>query len=109
MARRSVHYAHLRRHTVAVKKGDRVRTGQVLARVGNSGNTNGAHLHFHVSDAPTFEDSEGLPFVFESFEAQGETTAARALGAEESPPSPGVAPDRRHRQLPLHGAVIRFP
>jgi hypothetical protein len=104
-----VHYAHLQRNSVAVKPGQRVRRGQVLGRVGTSGNANGPHLHLHVSDAPTFENSEGLPFVFESFEVLGETSAARAIGAERSVEPFRFTPARRRRELPLHGVVIRFP
>ena len=32
--------------------GQRVRSGQMLARVGNSGQSGGAHLHFQLSDGP---------------------------------------------------------
>jgi hypothetical protein len=60
-----VHYAHLKPNSVAVTPGQQVRRGQVLGRLGNSGNTNGPHLHFHVSDAASFENSEGLPFVID--------------------------------------------
>ena len=45
--------AHLRHGSVAVKVGDRVRTGQLLGRCGNSGNTSEPHVHFHVQDGPT--------------------------------------------------------
>lgn len=37
-------YAHLSRVDVLV--GDRVRRGEMIGRVGNSGNSTGAHLHF---------------------------------------------------------------
>ena len=103
-----VHYAHLQRNSVTVKIGDRVRRGQVLGRVGSSGNSNAAHLHLQLADAATFQ-AEGLPFVLESFELLGETTAARAIGAEPDSPPASFAPARRQRELPLHGAVIRFP
>jgi peptidase M23-like protein len=41
-------YAHLRRHSVAVRPGDTVRRGQVIGRVGMSGETEFPHLHFEV-------------------------------------------------------------
>ena len=45
-------YEHLKRGSVAVKAGDRVKSGQVIGRLGNSGSSSiGPHLHFHVADA----------------------------------------------------------
>jgi len=41
----SVLYAHLKKGSVKVKKGDRVKQGQVLGHVGNSGNSLSPHLH----------------------------------------------------------------
>jgi murein DD-endopeptidase MepM/ murein hydrolase activator NlpD len=48
-----------------VKEGDRVKRGQVLGLLGNSGNSTAPHLHFHVCDsAPVVAlASEGLPYV----------------------------------------------
>ncbi len=43
--------AHLRSGTVRVDPGDRVRRGQVIGRVGNSGNSSEPHLHYHLQDA----------------------------------------------------------
>lgn len=43
-------YAHLKYGTVAVKKGEKVTKGQVLGYMGNTGYSNGAHLHFEVRD-----------------------------------------------------------
>lgn len=41
-------YAHLKYGTVAVSKGQRVTRGQVLGYMGNTGYSNGAHLHWEV-------------------------------------------------------------
>src|SRR5581483_10312993 len=41
-------YAHLRRHSVAVRAGDAVRRGQAIGLVGMSGATEFPHLHFEV-------------------------------------------------------------
>ena len=51
-----------------MKVGEKVQRGQVLGLVGNSGNSTEPHLHFHVSDANSPLTSEGLPYVFDSFE-----------------------------------------
>ena len=47
-------YAHLRQGSAVVKKGDRVKAGQMLARVGNSGASGVPHLHFAMTDADGF-------------------------------------------------------
>lgn len=52
---------HLREGTVRVRPGDRVRDGQPLGRVGNSGNSSEPHLHFHVQDTPVLFSGTGLP------------------------------------------------
>lgn len=103
-----VFYAHLQEGTVSVRRGDRVRRGQALGRVGNSGSSNAPHLHLHVMDAPTLTESEGHPFVFESFETLGTMTVEHAMGLENSSPL-SFSPARRQRALPLDDAVIRFP
>jgi hypothetical protein len=60
-------YAHLRPGTLKVKVGDTVHAGDVLAHLGNTGNSSEPHLHFQVCDAPSFPDSEGLPFAIDQF------------------------------------------
>ena len=89
-------YAHLQRDSVAVEVGQRVRRGDMLGRLGNSGNTNGAHLHFHVSDAPGLE-GEGLPFLIDSFGFLGETTTN------------SVVPDWTDSEPPRTGSGSRPP
>jgi Peptidase family M23 len=60
--------AHLMQGSVLVKAGDRVTTGQILARVGNSGNTSEPHLHIHAKRGSMPEsilDGEGVPMRFD--------------------------------------------
>jgi murein DD-endopeptidase len=66
-------YSHLQPGSIRVKPNDRVRVGQVLGLLGNSGNANAPHLHFHVSDGPSLLLSDGVPFVFDSFVHEGKT------------------------------------
>jgi len=70
-------YAHLQPGSIRVKVGDKVRKGQVIALVGNSGNAVGPHLHFHVGNeyrvnGGDFNGNEGLPFIFDSFVVAGQ-------------------------------------
>ena len=51
---RYVMFAHLRQGSATVAEGDRVVAGQVIGRVGNSGNTGEPHLHLQVQDSPDF-------------------------------------------------------
>ena len=100
-----VHYVHLQQGSVAVRTGQRIRRGQLLGRVGNSGNTNGAHLHFNVVDDALIANAEGLPYVFDSFEVLGTTTVDAAFGDAATHPSP---PAQVRRALPLNGTIVGF-
>jgi hypothetical protein len=103
-------YAHLQPGSLRVKVGDRVRRGQILALLGNTGNSDAPHLHFHVADANSPLGSEGLPFVFESFETQGVVKSLDALfGRESWKPQPDAKPDKRRLELPIDNAVVSFP
>jgi hypothetical protein len=90
-----VHYAHLQRNSVAVKAGQPVRRGQVIGRLGNSGNTNAAHLHFNITDGPSPEATQGLPFVFDAFESLGKTTPDIALEVRKNHRRNGPGSHRR--------------
>jgi Peptidase family M23 len=57
--------AHLERGSARVGEGERVRVGQQIAAVGDSGNSLAPHLHFHVQDSPDFgEQARTVPVVF---------------------------------------------
>lgn len=82
-------YAHLQPGSIRAKVGDRVRKGQVIGLLGNSGNAVGPHLHFHIGNANSLNGSEGIPFVFDSFDVIGQT--------------------RRHiLEMPINNNVVRF-
>jgi murein DD-endopeptidase MepM/ murein hydrolase activator NlpD len=63
--------AHLQRGSIAVAPGERVRAGQPIGRVGNSGNTSEPHLHLHLQDTPTPYLGEGIPLYFRNYRAGG--------------------------------------
>jgi len=66
-------YAHLIPGSVLVEAGDQVSRGDVLGFLGNSGNSDGPHLHFQLNRATEIFPlaAEGLPFVHDSFTLTG--------------------------------------
>lgn len=64
---RFVTYAHLQKGSIKVRLHQHVHRGDVLALLGNSGNTTGAHLHLQVTDRNSVLESQGVPFVFAKF------------------------------------------
>jgi hypothetical protein len=94
-------YAHLQPGSLRVKVGDKVRRGQVVGLVGNSGNSTEPHLHFHVSDANSPLGSDGLPYLLPAFEVQGKGWGWKATEAK--------AAEKRRMEIPLENDVVRFP
>ena len=103
-------YCHFQPNTLKVHKGDKVRRGQVLALMGNSGNSDAPHLHFGIQDGPLPYASDSLPFVFSSFTITGTITnpfddIAAGGTAQIGPTRAGA-----HRnELPLENEVLTFP
>jgi murein DD-endopeptidase MepM/ murein hydrolase activator NlpD len=59
-------YAHLKFGSIAVKKGDRVKQGQLIANVGLSGDGFQPHLHFQITDGPDVSYARGIPMIFQN-------------------------------------------
>lgn len=55
---------HLQRGSVAVVVGERVRTGQPVARCGNSGNSTEPHVHVQAIDRLPVEAARAVPMSF---------------------------------------------
>jgi hypothetical protein len=64
----TVFLAHLRRDSVRVSVGQRVRTGDVSGEVGNSGNSLAPHVHVQVMDGPDPLQARILPFRLHRYE-----------------------------------------
>jgi hypothetical protein len=102
-------YAHMQPGSLRVKVGDRVRTGQVLGLLGNTGNTDGPHLHFHVMDGPSPLQSNGLPFTFTSWRGQGMVTDETPLFSGQSAPvDPSALAGKRRAAMPLNDQLVKF-
>ena len=93
-------YAHLQPGSLRVKLGDKVRRGQVVGLVGNSGNSTEPHLHFHIANSSSPLGSEGLPYALPAFEVEGSGWTWK--------PSAGGAPVKHAGEIPLENEVVRF-
>jgi hypothetical protein len=63
--------AHLRRGSVKVKLGDKVKAGQEIGQCGNSGNSPFPHLHWHLQTTSVWFKGEGLPVQVRDYVAGG--------------------------------------
>lgn len=71
-------YAHLQPGSIDVHEGDRVRKGQLLGKLGSSGNSTQPHLHFELADGPDPLTADSLPFVIDSYRWAGEVDVDRS-------------------------------
>lgn len=84
-------YAHLQGgNPEGLAVGQQLKRGTVIGQLGNSGNTDMPHLHFHVMDSPRPLGSNGLPFLLDSFELVGTLTQAGLMACMESAVPCGV-------------------
>jgi murein DD-endopeptidase len=108
---RFVFYEHLKHGSVRVRKGDRVRRGQVIGQLGNSGSSSsGPHLHFHVADGSGTLEAEGVPFVFRAFDVLGGYASIDVAheGVRWAPVAPAASGPRRN-EAPAANVVVRWP
>jgi hypothetical protein len=86
------YYGHLKPGSIGVKEGDRVRRGQVIGRIGNTGSSFEPHLHFEITTSNSALRGEGLPYALDAYT---ETTKDGAI-------------EKRMHELPLDGALVTF-
>ena len=87
------HYCHLQPGSLRVKARDHVRRGQVLARVGDSGDSREPHLHFEVTTSSKLVAGEGVPYLIDRY---------RCRSASDGPVELHI------RELPLNNSVVIF-
>lgn len=102
-------YEHLQPGSVRVQPGEHVRRGQVIARLGYTGQSTGPHLHFHVANAAAPLDAEGQPYELERFRLLGGYASAEAFGKTPWAPAEQGAAAMRHDELPAPMTVVEFP
>ncbi|HYG95822.1 MAG TPA: M23 family metallopeptidase, partial [Solirubrobacterales bacterium] len=102
-------YAHLQPGSITVRVGQRVSTGQVLGMLGNTGNSDAPHLHFHVMDSPSPLASNGMPYRFANFAVTGTMTNVGPFSEEGAVAAIAPKPrGPRSKMLPLNDQVIDF-
>jgi hypothetical protein len=62
--------AHLQPGSVRVRVGDQVKAGDVIGKLGSSGNSTEPHLHFHICDSNDPLMSAGIPVNFSNVTIQ---------------------------------------
>ncbi len=120
-------YAHLKPGSITVKEGDTVSQGQVMAKLGNTGNTTAPHLHLHIMETASSLGSNGLPHVFDEYTLVGTTTEESFFdkGLEDNTPFvdeetgaiignsidvlPVANPGIHNQDLPINLSVVNFP
>ena len=79
------YYMHLQPGSLRVKAGDRVRRGQVLARVGASGDAREPHLHFEVTTSSKLLAGEGVPYLIDRYSSKITSDGPAELHTHELP------------------------
>lgn len=62
-------YAHLSENSINVSVGTKVKKGDVIAKVGNTGHSTEPHLHFQLMDSKDPLEANGLPITFRNLPA----------------------------------------
>jgi len=122
-----VFYAHLIPGSITVEEGDFVNRGDVIAHLGNTGNSGAPHLHLHVMETPSTLGSNGLPYNFDEYNLLGRTTEESFFeqGLEDTTPFvdeetgliegntidvlPVNIPGEHNGDLPLDLRIVEFP
>jgi pimeloyl-ACP methyl ester carboxylesterase len=85
-------YAHLEHNSVNVQVGDRVAKGQQIGRVGNSGNTTEAHLHFQLMNSPLPLSADQVTWVIDDLMVGGTVTVAGVVDEPAAGPRTAAFP-----------------
>lgn len=98
-------YGHLQPGSLRVQAGDEVKAGDVLAQLGNTGNSTVPHLHFELSAGPDVFTVPSLPYVLDRWTLEG------ALSPESTETDAKItgAAGEQVATLPLEMTVATFP
>jgi hypothetical protein len=105
-------YAHVKKGTTKVKEGDMVKKGQVIASLGNTGNSTMPHLHFHIVKGTNVIGGDGVPYVIEKFQVTGQTKDMKKLEKNFSTGEPLIIANEyvgaHNNEMPADLTVVNF-
>lgn len=61
-------FAHMRPGSIVVKEGQAINKGDMIGRIGHTGNSTAPHLHFQLMDSADLWKAKGIPCVFNEYE-----------------------------------------
>lgn len=67
-------FAHFKNGSIKVKKGQVIKTGDIIGLCGNSGRSSEAHLHFHIQNTLDIAAGTGIKAYFEEINVNGKAT-----------------------------------
>jgi len=107
-------FAHMQPGSVTVAAGANVKRGDVLGKVGNTGNSQAPHLHFHLMDGPSPLAANGIPYVIDRFRLTARGTGgtadfdkAEATGSAMTLKTLADKP-QLERLLPMDLSIVEF-
>ena len=65
-------FARISPGTIMVKEGQKINIGDIIGKVGHSGNSTAPHLHFHVMDSSDLLTAKGVLCAFRKYYTLGE-------------------------------------
>lgn len=86
--------AHMQKDSVQAKTGDKVVKGELIGRIGNSGDSSSPHIHYQFQNGRDLRTSEGLPSKFQRFDLIIGSTTRRVEGLC---PNTGMIIKHEHR------------
>jgi len=101
-------YAHMQPNSIRVSVGDKIKKGQVIGLLGNTGNSSQPHLHMQVSTNNDPLKSDGVPFIFAKTVLEGHATEIDMDYGQWQPFSPSKDDGPVYRILPAENQVFDF-
>lgn len=105
-------YAHLADNTLAVKRGQKIKAGTPLGKMGSTGMSTGKHLHWELQKGMKYKwSATGFNFIepIAFFDALIKLEAINGTAADVTPPNAPTAPAPTHDNPPAARKVPAKP